>query len=149
MLAKLQFNGKLPPVGTMVDVRWGAKRSVQQNKLYFLYLRWLIEHGGLREHGHFSEQGLHESLKQHFLSEKIMKAGQFKAIENYDELTTTSMNKVEFGEYLEKAEQFMSEFFGVDSSSFWQEYKDNKEGVSKDMMELSEEGKAAQARGEW
>lgn len=129
LLAKIQLNGKLPPEGTTIDVRWGSKRSLPQNALLWTFYSWLINHGGLKEHGHFSEQGLHESLKQHFLSEKIMSKGEFKAVENADDLTTTLMNKSAFSEYMDKVDKFMQEFFNVNTVPFWETHEEMKGAI--------------------
>jgi hypothetical protein len=144
MLAKIQMNGKLPKQGENVIVKWGAQRSVAQNALLWVYYTWLIDHGGLKEWGFFTPEALHSSLKAHFLSEKILSRGQWKSIE---EGSTTILNKMEFSEYIEKIDNFVVEFFSVDTSVFWQEHKEYKSGAIS--MELTDEGKAAQARGEF
>ena len=123
LLAVLEFNQKVPKRGEYVTVKWGSTRTQSQNSLYWKFLNWLIEHGGLKEHGHFDPQALHENLKAHFLSEKIMDKGQFKAI---DEPSTTVLGKSEFGEYFEKVNLFMKDFFGLDTGPFWSAYAEYK-----------------------
>ena len=142
MLAKVQLNGKLPKQGEKITVKWGARRSLPQNSLYWLFLNWLINEAGLKNQGHFSPDALHIDLKTHILSEKIFDRGQFKAIE---EASTADLNKTEFGEYLKRVDEVVQETFGIDTSEFWDEYKEG----GKITGELTEEGKAAQARGEF
>ncbi len=120
MLLMAQLNGRLPHQGENLTVKWGATRTLPQNSLYWVFLTWLIDEGGLKEQGHFDPMALHLDLKKHYLAEKIFDKGQFKAIE---EGTTTQMDKVEFGEYLEKVDHFVQEFFEIDTSSFWEQHK--------------------------
>lgn len=122
LLCLLHVNEKNPRVGEWVTLKWGSTRSLSQNSLYWLFLNWLIEHGGLKDQGHFSADALHLDLKQYFLSEKTMSKGEFKAIE---EATTTMLTKSEFGEYMDKVNEFVFSFFGIDTSAFWEEYKQN------------------------
>jgi len=134
MLAKIQMNGKLPPSGERVSVKWGATRSLPQNSLYWLYLSWLINDAGLKDQGHFSPDALHIDLKTHILAEKIFDKGKFKAIE---EASTSDLTKTEFSEYFKRVDEVVQETFGIDTSPFWDEYR----GEGKITGELTAEGK--------
>src|SRR3990167_2754695 len=122
LFVTLEFNEKIPKIAETVTVKWGSTRTLAQNALYWVYLNWLINDGGLKNQGHFSADALHLDLKTHFLAEKIMDKGQFKAVE---EPSTTTLGKAEFGEYLEKVDHFVQEFFGISTQGFWEE-KENR-----------------------
>lgn len=108
LLARIQLNGKLPRVGETLTVKWGSTRTLSQNSFYWVFLTWLINDGGLKDIGHFDPQALHENLKAHFKTD-----------------TTTTFNKVEMGEWMDQVNQFMIDFFHIDTSPFWKTYQDD------------------------
>jgi hypothetical protein len=144
MLMKAQLNGRLPKVGDNIVVKFGKVRSNSQNALYWLYLTFLFNDCNLKEEYNTVEE-LHETLKATFLSKKVFHSG----LEFVHVKSTTTLDKLAFGEYLKQIDNAMVEYEHCNTAPFWQEYKDNKDGISKDMLELSDEGKAAQARGEF
>ncbi len=121
LFVTLEFNERIPKIAETVTVKWGAVRTHAQNALYWTFLTWCIDHGGLKRQGHFCPEALHMDLKAFFLSEKTMTKGQFKAL---DEATTTDLGKAEFGEYMDKVSLFMQEFFQVDTEAFWKENRE-------------------------
>lgn len=116
----LRVDGKPPKVGEILSIKWGKKRSLNQNSFYWVFLEWLMDAGLKEEYG--SSDELHESLKAAFLSKKndlgLLKIG-----------STTDLNKDEFGQYLDKVNLVMAENCGIDTSEFWNEYEQNKEPV--------------------
>ena len=118
--AKIEvLSGSVFP-GQRVQLSIGKRRTKLQNNLYWKFLSWCIDNG-LKNQGHYSVEALHSNLKSHFLSEKTFTEGEFKAL---DEATTTSLSKQDFGEYFDKVNEFMLSFFGLNTSVFWEEYKD-------------------------
>ena len=87
-----------------------ATRSVAQNAAYWgLYLAVLSEHTG------YTKDELHEYLKSRFLPKKLAIADAHGEIT--DEFTvgttTTKLNKIEFGEYMESIARWAAEDLGV------------------------------------
>jgi hypothetical protein len=109
------MNGTNPPAGEILSVKWGSVRTTNQNSLYWLFLNWCINEGGLKEHGHFFAETLHDNLKQHLLGGVTL---------NIEEVTTNDLTKTEFGEYFDSVDKFMQEFFEIDTKPFWEEHKE-------------------------
>ncbi len=116
MYALIQLNEKIPAAGESISVKWGSVRTNNQNSLYWLFLNWCITEGGLKDHGHFFAETLHDNLKAHLLGKGIKL--------NPEEVTTTDLTKSEFGEYFQRVDAFIQEFFSVDTSAFWDEHKE-------------------------
>jgi len=106
-------------VNDKVSVVKGSQRTVNQNSFYWKYLQFVIENGA-EEHGHFCPMGLHISLKQRILANKSLTKGEWKDLE---ESTTTNLSKMEFSNYMEKVDNLVVEFLGVDTSSFFEDYQ--------------------------
>jgi len=119
-IARIQLNNRKLKEGDTITLRWGEPRSEDQNSFYWAYLTWLIDEGGMKDQGFFCPEALHESLKAHFLSEKILDKGQFKAITTG---STTDLTKDEFRDYFDKIDLFINGFFEIDTSAFHQEYQ--------------------------
>lgn len=120
-MALIQLNGKIPKPGDLVTVKWGKIRSLSQNALLWCFYDWLMNQGGLKDEYATAEE-LHETLKAAFLSQKhftptgkeILKIG-----------SSTELGKIEFGEFIEKINQAMIEWNGIDTSPFWSDYQSN------------------------
>lgn len=109
LLAKVQFNGKLPQKYQMLTVKWGSQRSSSQNGLYWLYLTELINTYGLKDIGFFCKEALHEAFKAKCNGGK----------------STTLLTKSEFGEYFMKVREVVTDFFEINDSPFWEEYHED------------------------
>jgi len=105
------------------EVNVGKKRHIrtlQQNRLYWAFLTWLIHPAGgnLREQGHFSTNALHEDVKAWIESEH-----------NHDfpidtKFSTAELSTKQFNEFIDLVNQeLFVEILGVDTSGFWREYE--------------------------
>jgi hypothetical protein len=74
-------------------------------------------------------------MKATFLSKKVFHSG----LEFVHVKSTTTLDKLAFGEYLKQIDNAMVEYEHCNTAPFWQEYKDNKEGAVS--LELTDEGK--------
>ena len=77
-----------------------AIRSLSQNALYWVYLAKVSQETG------GEEEDLHEFFKLKFLPKKLV---QFRGKNRFHKITTmgstTKLNKIEFGEYMDKIER--------------------------------------------
>jgi len=124
LIGVVRFDQKCPGNGELFTSKWGSVRTGSQNSLYWLLLSWCIEVGGLKDKGHFDPQALHLDIKAYFLAEKVFDKGQFKVIESEDP-TTTDMTRSEFGEYVDKVDEFIKDFFEISTAPFFEEYRRN------------------------
>jgi len=118
--AILKFNGKLPPEGALVTVKYGSSRSNQQNKFYWAYLTFLYETCGLKSE-YLTVEDLHETFKATFLSKKTIGKNGFELIKVK---STTDLDKQSFSEYIDKIDKAMSEYHNISSAEFFQDYED-------------------------
>ena len=113
--AQVEFNGKTPPVGEIVRVKWGKQRNIQQNNLYWLLLEWIIKNG---DTGFITKEELHWAFKGRLLSRIVEKNGL-----KYREIgSTTELDATEFMEYIEKCDVICNEYLSCSTDIFWQEY---------------------------
>ena len=122
LFATLQFNIKMPQKGEWCVVKWGKKRSNLQNNLYWLYLEFLMNDCGLKDE-YLTTDDLHETFKATFLSKRIFKNG----LEIIKVGSTTELDKISFGEYIDKIDKAMATYYQIDTSSFWDEVKERGE----------------------
>ena len=95
-------------------------RSTQANNLYWAFLTWCIapDGGNLHGMGHYSPSTLHENIKA-WLKETYPH-------ETKTDFSTTELNTLEFTDFMEKVNlNLMIEFFGIDTSGFWNDYANN------------------------
>lgn len=95
---------------SIIIERQHATRSIAQNRLYFgVYCAVLSEHTG------YSKEEIHEILKAKFLPKKLALAdANGEIVEEFIVgHTTTRLNKIQFGEYLEKIQHWAAEELGV------------------------------------
>lgn len=85
-----------------------ATRSLEQNALY-----WVAYVNPLAEYTGYSPKWMHAYLKKRFLPSRRLliqdKHGVVVDERDIDALTTTTLNKVDFGEYLHAIEEFALE----------------------------------------
>lgn len=101
-----QLAGKRDCVVEIVIERKHATRSIAQNRLYWgVYVKLLSEHTG------YDPEDLHDILKAKFLPKKITITDDQGVIT--DEFvvggSTRQLNKLQFGEYLERIQRWAAE----------------------------------------
>ena len=134
-LMKAELNGSLPKKGERITVKFGRTRSNNQNALMWLYLQFLWEDCNLKEEYNTVNE-LHETLRATFLSKRVFHDNK----EFIKVGSTTTLDKLAFGEYLKQIDNAMVEYHHCNTAPFWQSYEDQKDG--KISMELTAEGKA-------
>ena len=92
-----------------------ASRSLAQNGYYFVCVIPFVQYGlnelGFAKH-ELNAETVHEMLKAKFLKEDIGMdewGGEFLTVIG----STTDLNKIEFGEYIEEIRQWSLEFLGI------------------------------------
>lgn len=107
---------RVPRVGDSVTVTFGDRRTIPQNRLYWLFLTWCVDNG-LREQGCLCAEELHETLKDYFLSEKELSKGVLKKIRGG---TTTELDLKEFAEYQDACDKLIASEYMIATYEFWE-----------------------------
>jgi len=115
-LVTVALDGKIPQKGEAVTLKWGRRRSNSQNALMWAFLEFLMDAGMKDEYSSADE--LHEMLKATFLSKRVFKNG----LEFIKVGSTTDLDKIAFCEYLDKINEAMITYQGINTSSFWSEH---------------------------
>ena len=117
----IQLNGKMPKVGDKVVCKWGKPRTLSQNAFLWVFYDWLLDECNLKDEYSCAEE-LHDTMKSAFLSKRhITPNGQ--AIKKVG--SSTELGKIEFGEFMDKINQAVIEWYGIDTSEFWQTSAEN------------------------
>lgn len=101
----------LPDGAYQMEIKKKSRRSLQQNKYYWSVVVALV-HEGFREMGNdVSLEETHEYLKARFNYKEIVNTSVGEVM-NVPK-STTELNKEEFGEYIERIQQFAAEYLNV------------------------------------
>lgn len=117
----IQLGGKLPKKGEVVTLKWGKVRSLSQNALYWKFLDYLLEDCGLKDQ-YIDKDELHETFKGRFLAKKSVSKSGFEIIKVG---STADLDKIAFGEYIDKIDKVVTQYCHVDTSPFWEEVKEH------------------------
>ncbi len=94
-----------------VTIEKKDKRSNQQNRYYFGQVVALVQKG-IKDLGHdLTKEETHEFLKAKFNYKELVneETGEVLSLP----ISTTRLNKTDFGEYISKIQQFAAEFLGI------------------------------------
>jgi hypothetical protein len=94
-----------------MEVKGRNKRSLQQNAYYWGVVVSMV-HEGMRDMGNdVSIQETHEFLKSRFNTKEVVNTtvGEVMAFP----VSTTELNKEEFGQYIERVQQFAAEYLNI------------------------------------
>jgi len=98
-------------VGKITLEKYKAKRSLNQNAYYHACIIPILQQG-MADLGHkYSRETVHEMMKLKFLKEDVPVNDHGEFITRVK--STTELNKVQFGEYIDEITAWAAEYLGV------------------------------------
>lgn len=95
----------------ILEISKANKRSNPQNRFYWGLVIPMVQ-SGIKDMGtELTKEETHEFLKARFNFEEIVNTNTGEAISI--PRSTTALNKIQFSEYVEKIQQFASEFLSI------------------------------------
>ncbi len=93
----------LEPVHEVIIKPWRKKRSLAQNRLYWMWLRELRDHIEQATGQHYSDDDLHDYFREKFLDRRVVElGGDVVQVRK----STTRLTVAQFTEYLERIERY-------------------------------------------
>lgn len=111
----------VPKVGSKITIVFGNRRTIAQNKLYWVWLTWCVNNG-LKDQGCLCAEELHETLKDYFLAEKALEKGVLKKLRAG---TTTDLDVKEFNQYQDACDNLINSEYNVCTALFWEQYAED------------------------
>ena len=106
-----EYTSGLPDGKYKVAIEKSGKRSTQQNRYYWGLVIPILKQA-FTDLGHeLTDDDVHDFLKGKFNSKQVVNEGTGEAVEL--PMSTTKLNKEDFGVYIESIQRFAAEFLGV------------------------------------
>jgi len=107
---------RVPQIGENVEIMFGHRRTIAQNRLYFGLLKWVVDNG-LKDQGCLSHVCLHEELRDYFLAEKELSKGILRKIRAG---STKDLDIEEFSNYIDACDTMINQEYGICTADFWE-----------------------------